>query len=748
MPDYRTKEGVLQFAQQMLDRGEPVDRVKAFVQRAKSRLEKNLADQDDAQRLSFAQKTAVFGERAYNAATFGLGGLTADAVVAGVDPNQSFADLRRARDERGEQLGTGLSVAADLVGGLATGGASLSAIKNMANMGRFAKVGLAAGDAALQGGVTGASEGLKDVTADAFSNAGRAGLVGAGAGVVLGGAIGAAGGKIAERAIMRRLGKEMVEKGYDPAVAKAVTRQLSGATEDDIARALQRLSDIERRGIRADAVMAADVLGPPAQDVVRNAANISPDARRIATERVRGRDADIVRRSRADIADAAGYTPAQMDASEYTMLAERNAKAKQSYLDTAREGAEFDALPSRVTRLPAPETAPQPKPSLRDAIDEFRTRLGLSVKRKEGTSMQQSAREALERHGALDEGASPSLQGQPSPLVDDSALPLNYADVMRVTDAAANDPVAQRTFNALVKENPKKFADADLRDFKTMLRTYQKVNKEIRAIEKSAAPDYNRLDGLYSAKAAMGESLAARSKSFRQANADYFEASKGLEAYRAGQEAVTNRLPSEMRRSAADIRAADQELWQKGGIDRWAEELGAGPNPDLGAAATSRQSVGRMTTGSQNAADKLKLLVGDEGYQRAVQNAKDEALFAQTSNALQGNSTTARQQVGMNDALNVMADVAGGFSMNPAWWATMTGRRLAGDNMGRLVKALSRKQLTRASDALTQQGSANTRHTLQLILEEIARRRAAQRGGAVFAGRARSAGARMAGDDS
>lgn len=752
---------IADLADRMLKRGRPREEVESFVARAMERQGRNRRDVENAGQINGLTKAATVAGEFADGATFGLTGLLGDAAAAGFDPNLSFADVREMRAAREKQTGV-VGGIANLAGGLMTGGASLNAvkdianagrianaIKSMANGGRLAKAGLAAGDAALQGGVSSAAQGMREGSWQGAKNAAKSGLVGAGAGLLLGGTVGAAtgagAGKGAQWIAGRRLAQVMERAGINPQEAKAVTNQLSGATESDINRAVQRLSELEARGIRGDAVMAADVLGAPAQDVVRNAGNIG--AGDLARDRIRARDAGIVGRSRADIADAAGYSPSEMDATEDALLSSRNTKARRSYQQTIREGAQYDALPSQVKRMPAPETAPQPNPSVREAIDAHRTRLGQSVTRKEGTSMQQTAREALERHGSMDEFASPSLSGQPTAMVDNSALPLNYDDVLRITEDAANDPVALRTFNALAQKNPQKYGTADLRDFNTMLRTYQAVNKEIRAIENSAAPDYNRLDGLYTAKAAMGESLAARSKTFRAANADYFEASRGLEAYRGAQSSVRERLPSEMRREMASVRQADRALWKKGGVDSWAEEMGAGPNPDLGAAATAKQSVGKMTTGTQNAAEKLKLLVGDEGYQRAIQNAKDEALFAQTSHVAQGNSTTAKQMAGMNDALGVVADIAGGFSMNPAWWATMTGRRLAGDEMGRILKALSKKQLATASDVLTRQGSENARHTLQMILEELARRRAAQQAGAVVSRNVRSGVARSTGRD-
>lgn len=60
--------------------------------------------------------------------------------------------------------------------------------------------------------------------------------------------------------------------------------------------------------------------------------------------------------------------------------------------------------PQRATGMAAVETAQSPAPTVRDAIEAFRTRLGQAVTRKEGTVGQQMAREGLERQGAMREG--------------------------------------------------------------------------------------------------------------------------------------------------------------------------------------------------------------------------------------------------------------------------------------------------------------------------------------------------------
>lgn len=60
--------------------------------------------------------------------------------------------------------------------------------------------------------------------------------------------------------------------------------------------------------------------------------------------------------------------------------------------------------PEAPTAMAPVGTAQSPAPSVRDAIDAFRTRLGQVVTRKEGTVMQQTARQGLEARAAMREG--------------------------------------------------------------------------------------------------------------------------------------------------------------------------------------------------------------------------------------------------------------------------------------------------------------------------------------------------------
>jgi hypothetical protein len=82
----------------------------------------------------------------------------------------------------------------------------------------------------------------------------------------------------------------------------------------------------------------------------------------------------------------------------------------------ARQSQLLDAMSTpgtETTTIPAPQTAQSPAPSLRDALQNFRDRQTAAYTRTAGTTDQQMARQALERHDA-ESIVSPPLTGAPS----------------------------------------------------------------------------------------------------------------------------------------------------------------------------------------------------------------------------------------------------------------------------------------------------------------------------------------------
>jgi hypothetical protein len=80
----------------------------------------------------------------------------------------------------------------------------------------------------------------------------------------------------------------------------------------------------------------------------------------------------------------------------------------------ARQGQLLDAMATPGTEtVPAPITAQSPNPSLRDALQNFRDRQTAAYTRTAGTTEQQMARRALERHDA-EQIVQPPLTGAPT----------------------------------------------------------------------------------------------------------------------------------------------------------------------------------------------------------------------------------------------------------------------------------------------------------------------------------------------
>lgn len=701
---------IADLADRMLKRGRPREEVESFVARAMERQGRNRRDVENAGQINGLTKAATVAGEFADGATFGLTGLAGDAVAAGFDPNLSFADVREMRAAREKQTGV-VGGIANLAGGLMTGGASLNAVKDIANAGRFAnaiksmanggrlaKAGLAAGDAALQGGVSSAAQGMREGSWQGAKNAAQSGLVGLGAGAALGGSVGLAAGKVIGKGAQwikgRQLEKQLVQRGVNLREAQAIASQLSDATPEAINSAIDRVEDFVRLGKGAE-VTAADAIGVEGGRALRAATNISKQGDAIATQRLRSRDANIVSRSRRDVGQAAGFTPEQMDTYEQSLLADQRARANVSFGKAREEGIAFDA------EHPFPRTHEAEVP------------------------------ESLDSFGMRDIGAAPSAPTDPA---------------HELTRVALSDEIVRRKIGQLVSENPERYRAAHKDEWTVMHKVYTRINKEIGKLKKTGNDVGDYYDGLLTAKQKIGESLAARSKSFRAANAEFADIATGVEAYKAGGLAARSSLPSKARALQSAVAEGKDELFRKGNVDGLAEQMGIGPNAELGTAARAKQGVGQQAVATQNAAEKFRQIHGEDAYNALIDRAKAEGQFAATSHAAQGNSTSAKQVADMG-LLPLVADVAGSLSVNPAWMLTMFGRRVGGETLNKVMKKIAGKKALSAADALTRGGSDDAKAVLESILEELARRRAAQQAGAVVSRSVRSGVARSAGRD-
>jgi len=219
--------------------------------------------------------------------------------------------------------------------------------------------------------------------------------------------------------------------------------------------------------------------------------------------------------------------------------------------------------------------------------------------------------------------------------------------------------------------------------------------------------------------------------------------SAAIDAYDVGKSMVGKK--------AGDFRAALREnpdapeFVKKGLLDSVGEQITLrAPNPDLGPAARAATGVGQQSIGTMNNADVMREALG-AGYDKLVPRAKTEGLFAQTSNAVQGNSTTAQQA---SDALGTMgatvANLGASLAVNPAWMLTMFGRREIGSGVGKWVGKLAKADANLVAGGLTAQGEQATKKVLKGLLGELDRRASLSEAEQLIRTRARTALARAA----
>lgn len=234
------------------------------------------------------------------------------------------AELANARTEGGA-LGT----AAEIVGGIGTGGGLLKAGKTFMSLGAGIARNLlgAAGDGAVLGGAYGFNEGsgLEDR------------LTGAATGAAVGGVVGAAvpaalmvGGELLSP-VLSNIGARRDPTGYTQRqIAKAVVN--SGRNIDDISAAVKQ-AQAEGQGVYT----LADELGTEGQNLLSVATNSPGAGRDQATRFLEGRQFDAPRRLQSFVQD--GFeAPKTASQTREVMQAERATTANRNY-SLASEGA-------------------------------------------------------------------------------------------------------------------------------------------------------------------------------------------------------------------------------------------------------------------------------------------------------------------------------------------------------------------------------------------------------------------------
>lgn len=338
-------------------------------------------------------------QTATDMATFGLSGLADDALSTLLG-DRSFAANRQARRMAREGLPTADRVVSTVGGALLNPVGAI--VRAPVGAGLMAR-GLAFGsDAALQGGLTGAVQNLEDVSPDGLKEAGRAGLLSAGTAVPMAagmrGVVAGVRGANTIRDVVRAKPLDIVRHEMQDAM-RGADDFFYGVVKD------------EARGVGTTPALREILEHPTVRPYAERARNRPINAGASDAEiflQAYKRMSEVERKSLQTQEGSAELLARIADDSEDIGFA-------KTLMKEATVTPSQVVRPGRAEAAPAPTTAQSPNPSVREAIEAHRTRLGQTVTRREGTTMQQKAREALERH-EKENVVSPSLLGAPRPM--------------------------------------------------------------------------------------------------------------------------------------------------------------------------------------------------------------------------------------------------------------------------------------------------------------------------------------------
>jgi hypothetical protein len=341
---------------------------------------------------------------------------------------ETFAESRQAVREIGEEFAKE-SPRTSTALGLATGAAALAGPLKVAEAAMLPMIGSRVARGAISGAGTAAAYRALDTTPEAGETAGEKlvsrakgtaiaggagatmgalapwlmtsqsipamvgrGVVGAGIGGYLGGTPGAVTG-----------GAAMIRPDVTARAAVAGVKQVAGRLPQSVSDFMQAIGPAgvvnrEMQQVQSMMTPLGGKVGAPSEAAAQNIARVEA-ARRKAN--------DLFKRARADqrIIDTP-EVQALLDDPDVAAAFEMAKEIRRAYGGRIPTVTELRAVfgPAAPTEVAPVGTAQSPAPSVRDAIDAFRTRLGQAVTRKEGTVMQQTARQGLERQGAMAEG--------------------------------------------------------------------------------------------------------------------------------------------------------------------------------------------------------------------------------------------------------------------------------------------------------------------------------------------------------
>lgn len=364
-----------------------------------SRASEREAKTAEERKLTPGQRVGAGVQNALGMASFGLGNLGGDALDA-LFSDRTFAANRQARRMTNEATPMRDRLLSTVAGAVVNPAGAL--VKAPAGAGLLMRGGVMAGDAALQSGATTAVESLDEFSPEGLKRAGQQGLMSAAVAVPMVGTMQAGlRGLLAANTMRRVFSARPID-------------QVAFEMKDAMARADEALYG----AVRSEASAAGTT---PAIQAVLESKTVRPFANIVRNEEAfEGlNDAETLIETYKLMSEAQNASLNRMSGTQ-NFLARESAKkksvgkAKSRMMAAAVEPGEV-VVPGRARVAPPPTTAQSPNPTVREAIEAHRTRLGQTVTRREGTAMQQTAREALERHDT-ENIVSPSLTGAPQEL--------------------------------------------------------------------------------------------------------------------------------------------------------------------------------------------------------------------------------------------------------------------------------------------------------------------------------------------
>jgi len=169
------------------------------------------------------------------------------------------------------------------------------------------------------------------------------------------------------------------------------------------------------------------------------------------------------------------------------------------------------------------------------------------------------------------------------------------------------------------------------------LRFWDQVQRNLRDVARAAGPGTHASNQIETVRKALVSDLDTRVPAFGAARAGAAQAFGAENALEAGQAAVTSKMNTRtMRASVAKMTAQEKQLFQDGYIDRMLSEIQNAPD---------RRNLANHFFNSPAARERLEIAVGPDAAKELEAFTRVEQIMDYARQAVQGNSTTARQLV-------------------------------------------------------------------------------------------------------